>query len=217
WLKDVHGVPQNSQWAIAFAAAEAAGWERPSTQEYADTLYSGTKASLRPLHDAVVRLALDQGEDAEAQGRGTYIPVVRKSQFAAVAPGPRGTLRVGLRYRGSVPGEPRLEPAKGFAQATHWGSAPVVMTATLLLTIGSAMRLAGSNVFVLYAATLVVGIGIAVVGTLLPRLVKTLFPPERVGLVTGVYMLAIMVGATIGAGMSEPLAAALGSWEESLA
>jgi CP family cyanate transporter-like MFS transporter len=101
--------------------------------------------------------------------------------------------------------------------STNWGSAPVVMTATLLLTIGSAMRLFGSNVFVLYVATLVVGIGIAVVGTLLPRLVKTLFPPERVGLVTGVYMLAIMVGATIGAGMSEPLAAALGSWEESLA
>jgi hypothetical protein len=124
WLKDVHGVPQNSQWAIAFAAAEAAGWERPSTQEYADTLYSGTKASLRPLHDAVVRLALDQGEEAEAQGRGTYIPVVRKSQFAAVAPGPRGTLRVGLRFRGSVPGEPRLEPAKGFAQATHWVHLP---------------------------------------------------------------------------------------------
>ena len=124
WLKDVHGVPQNSQWAIAFAAAEAAGWKRPSTEGYADALYSGAKAPLRPLHDAVVQLALDQGDDAEAQGRGTYIPVVRKSQFAAVAPGPRGTLRVGLRYRGSVPVEPRLEPAKGFAQATHWVHLP---------------------------------------------------------------------------------------------
>jgi CP family cyanate transporter-like MFS transporter len=101
--------------------------------------------------------------------------------------------------------------------STNWGSAPVVMAATLLLTLGSAMRLAGSNVFILYAATLVVGVGIAVVGTLLPRLVKTLFPPERVGLVTGVYMLAIMLGATIGAGLAEPLAVALGSWEESLA
>jgi CP family cyanate transporter-like MFS transporter len=101
--------------------------------------------------------------------------------------------------------------------STIWGSAPVVMVATVLLTIGSAMRLGGSNVLVLYIATLVVGIGIAVVGTLLPRLVKTLFPPERVGLITGVYMLAIMLGATIGAGLSEPLATALGSWEESLA
>jgi CP family cyanate transporter-like MFS transporter len=109
-----------------------------------------------------------------------------------------------------------------FAPVAHrasmiWGSAPVVMVATVLLTIGSVMRLGGSNPLVLYAATLIVGIGIAVVGTLLPRLVKTLFPPERVGLITGVYMLAIMLGATIGAGLSEPLATALGSWEESLA
>jgi hypothetical protein len=124
WLKDVHGVPQNSQWAIAFAAAEAAGWQRPSTEGYADTLYSGAKAALRPLHDAVIRLALDQGDDAEAQGRGTYIPVVRQSQFAAVAPGPRGTLRVGLRYRAKAPDDDRLEPAKGFAQATHWVHLP---------------------------------------------------------------------------------------------
>ena len=101
--------------------------------------------------------------------------------------------------------------------STRWGSSPVVMVATVLLTIGSALRLAGQNVLVLYAATLVVGIGIAIVGTLLPRLVKTLFPPERVGLVTGVYMLAMMLGATIGAGLSEPLATALGSWEQSLA
>ena len=124
WLKDVHGVPQNSQWAIAFAAAEAAGWQRPSTEGYADQLYSGAKAPLRPLHDAVVALALAQGDDAEAQGRGTYIPVVRTSQFAAVAPGPRGTLRVGLRYRGAVPDDDRVEPAKGFAQATHWVHLP---------------------------------------------------------------------------------------------
>jgi CP family cyanate transporter-like MFS transporter len=109
-----------------------------------------------------------------------------------------------------------------FAPVAHrasmiWGSAPVVMVATALLTVGSLMRLGGSNPVVLYAATLIVGIGIAVVGTLLPRLVKTLFPPERVGLITGVYMLAMMLGATVGAGLSEPLATALGSWEESLA
>ena len=124
WLKEVHGIPQNSQWTIAFAAAEAAGWKRPSTEGYADELYSGAKAALRPLHDAVVDLALAQGDDAEAQGRSTYIPVVRKSQFAAVAPGPRGTLRVGLRYRGAVPDDDRVEPAKGFAQATHWVHLP---------------------------------------------------------------------------------------------
>jgi Domain of unknown function (DUF5655)/Domain of unknown function (DUF4287) len=120
WLKDVHGVPQNSQWAIADAAAKGAGWERPTVEEYADALYAGAKAPLRPLHDAVVELATGLGSDTAVEGRATYAPIVRTTQFAAVAPGPRGTLRVGLRYRGEVPDDPRLEPAKGFAQATHW-------------------------------------------------------------------------------------------------
>lgn len=119
WLRDVHGVPQNSQWTIAFAAAEAAGWVRPSAGEYSDALFSGAKAALRPLRDAVLAMAAAMGPDAEPQGRGTYTPVVRQRQFLAVAPGPRQTLRVGLRYR-EAPVDERLAPAKGFAQATHW-------------------------------------------------------------------------------------------------
>lgn len=120
WLRDVHGVPQNSQWAIADAAATAAGWQRPDVDAYTDALYSGVKAHLRPIHDAVVTLAEGLGEDVRREGRGTYIPIVRKTQFVAVAPGPRDTVRVGFRFRGTPPGDERLSPAKGFAQATHW-------------------------------------------------------------------------------------------------
>lgn len=119
WLK-AQGVPQNSQWAIADAAARAAGWVPPNLDEAVDALYSGPKASLRPLHDAIVEMTHALGEDVEAQPRATYIPLVRRTQFLALAPGPRGTLRVGLRFRGEVPVDDRLAPAKGFAQATHW-------------------------------------------------------------------------------------------------
>lgn len=120
WLKLTHGVPQNSQWTIATAAAEAAGWREPSVEDYTDALYAGARAALRPAHDAVLTLALGAGGDAHAQGRAGYIPVVRRTQFLAVAPGPRGTLRVGFRFRAVVPDDPRLTVAKGFAQATHW-------------------------------------------------------------------------------------------------
>jgi hypothetical protein len=120
WLRDVHGVPQNSQWAVADAAATAAGWQRPDPDGYTDSLYSGAKAHLRPIHDAIVTLAEGLGDDARREGRGTYIPVVRRTQFVAVAPGPRDTVRVGFRFRGDVPDDERLSPAKGFAQATHW-------------------------------------------------------------------------------------------------
>ena len=125
WLGAEHGIKQNTQWAIGFAVAESAGWRMPTVAEFTDELYSGRKAGLRPLHDAVLAAALAIGPDAEAQGRGSYIPIVRKTQFAAIAPGPRTTLRVGFRFRDLVPTDDRLEPAKGFAQATHWVQLPV--------------------------------------------------------------------------------------------
>jgi CP family cyanate transporter-like MFS transporter len=59
-------------------------------------------------------------------------------------------------------------------------------------------------------------VGIAVAGTLLPRLVKTYFPPERTGLVTGLYMLAMMGGAAVSSAVAVPLADRLGSWQASL-
>ena len=40
WLRDEHHVPQNSQWAIADAAATAAGWQRPDVDGYTDALYA---------------------------------------------------------------------------------------------------------------------------------------------------------------------------------
>jgi hypothetical protein len=120
WLRDVHGVTQNSQWVIADAAATAAGWQRPDVDGYTDALYAGAKAHLRPIHDAIVTLAEGLGDDARSEGRSTYIPVARRTQFVAVAPGPRDTVRVGFRFRGDAPQDERLAPAKGFAQATHW-------------------------------------------------------------------------------------------------
>lgn len=119
WLKQQHGVPQNSQWAIAFTVAQRAGWTMPTPDQYADELFTGRRAALRPLHDAVVAAAAAL-DGTEVQGRSSYTPVVRRTQFVAVAPGPRGTLRVGLRFRDAAPDDARLEPARNFAQATHW-------------------------------------------------------------------------------------------------
>lgn len=120
WLAAEHGVPQNSQWAIADAAAREVGWRPPDVEEATDSLYSGAKAGLRPLHDAIVEMTHALGEDIEAQPRGTYIPLVRRTQFLVLAPGPRGTLRVGFRFRGEVPDDDRLSVARSFGQATHW-------------------------------------------------------------------------------------------------
>jgi CP family cyanate transporter-like MFS transporter len=53
--------------------------------------------------------------------------------------------------------------------------------------------------------------GIAVVNVLLPMVVKAWFP-DRVGAVTGLYTLALNLGATIAAAATVPIAAAFGDW-----
>ncbi|MEL4358353.1 MULTISPECIES: DUF5655 domain-containing protein [unclassified Luteococcus] len=117
WLRDVHGIAQNSQWTIAFEVAGRAGWTMPTPQQFADQMYAGKKQPLRPLHDALVAAAEACGLEAHVEGRASYTPIVRARQFAAVGPGPRLTVRLGLRFREAPAG---IEPAKGFAQATHW-------------------------------------------------------------------------------------------------
>src|SRR3954463_2558677 len=71
WLKDVHGVKQNSQWTIADAAARDAGWVRPTVEEYVDAQYTGAKAALRPIFDAVRHALPAPGDDAVVGGPRT--------------------------------------------------------------------------------------------------------------------------------------------------
>lgn len=118
WLRDVHGVPQNTQWAIAFAVAEAAGWQRPDVEGYVDSQYTGRKAALRPIYDALEARLLALGGDVRREGRGTYVPFVRARQFAAVTAATATRVDVGLRYV-APPDSPRLVPAKAPGQATH--------------------------------------------------------------------------------------------------
>lgn len=97
------------------------------------------------------------------------------------------------------------------------GAAVSVQIAMIALFVGVLLRWWGDQLWALYAGTLVAGLGMAVAGTLLPRLVKSAFPPERTGAVTGLYMFALMGGAAASSALSVPLAERFGSWQGSLA
>lgn len=118
WLKAEHGVLQNSQWAIAEAAARAAGWQQPSVEEYIDQQYAGPKAALRPVFDRLRAIIEALGDDVGIEGRATYTPFVRRRQFAAIAAPTRTRVDVGLRYT-KAPASGLLVSAKAPGQATH--------------------------------------------------------------------------------------------------
>ena len=117
WLKS-QGVLQNSQWAIADAAARAAGWERPSVEGYIDSQFQGEKAALRPIFDALREIVEGLGEDVTAEGRGGYTPFVRKRQFAAVQASTKTRVDLGLRFR-QAPDSALLSTTSLPGQSTH--------------------------------------------------------------------------------------------------
>jgi len=118
WLKSEHGVLQNSRWAISFAAAQAAGWNAPSVEEYIDSQYMGEKEALRPIFDQLREFIDELGDDITTEGRGTYTPFVRRRQFLAIAAATKTRVDVGLRYT-DPPKSKLLSEAKAPGQATH--------------------------------------------------------------------------------------------------
>ena len=117
WLK-AQGVLQNSQWAIADAAARAAGWERPSVEGYINSQYQGEKAALRPIFDALREIIEGLGEDVTAEGRGGYTPFVRKRQFVAIQASTKTRVDLGLRFR-QAPDSALLSTTSLPGQSTH--------------------------------------------------------------------------------------------------
>lgn len=94
------------------------------------------------------------------------------------------------------------------------GRERAVALALVAAAAGSLLRGFGA-VPAQYAGTLLLGVGIAFAGTALPGVVKQAFP-RRPGLATGVYMLAMMVGAGAAAGLVVPLSRLLSSWPAAL-
>ncbi len=100
--------------------------------------------------------------------------------------------------------------------AARIGRERAITVALGCILVGLLLRLGGAVIPLLYLGVVVAGAGIAVGGTVLPGVIKEFFA-TRAGTMTGVYMAAMMLGATVAAALAVPLADALGSWQESLA
>jgi CP family cyanate transporter-like MFS transporter len=84
-----------------------------------------------------------------------------------------------------------------------------------LTAVAAALRGAGTTA-ALFAGSVLGGVAVAIAQSALPTLIRTAHP-QRVGVLTGAYSMAIPTGATLAAALSVPLAHALGSWPAALA
>jgi hypothetical protein len=95
------------------SAAETANL---SSQEVLNEIYTGSRAPLRPIHEALLAAIQGFGEFEVVPKKG-YVSLRRKRQFAMLGPGTRGRFEVGINLKG-LEGTARLEaqPPGGMCQ-----------------------------------------------------------------------------------------------------
>jgi len=77
------------------SAAKASG---ASIEDSAAEIYSGSRAPLRPIHDAVMAAVAAFGPFETLPKKG-YVSLRRKRQFAMVGPGTKSRLEIGLNMK----------------------------------------------------------------------------------------------------------------------
>jgi predicted transport protein len=122
-LKSQYGMSHGSAHRVALKAREADAASIVKAAEAAGRgpiadLYSGKKAGLKPLHDALMTAITNFGDDIELAPKKGYVSLRRKKQFAMIQP-TTTRIDVGLILK-EVPTTERLESAANFnALFTH--------------------------------------------------------------------------------------------------
>src|SRR5262252_5982434 len=106
-----HGAAHRVSLVARQQASEAAAAGRDS--DPVSDLYTGKKASLRPLHDALLNAIQAFGDDIELAPKKGYLSLRRRKQFAMIQPSAAGRIDLGLILP-DIPPDARLESANGF-------------------------------------------------------------------------------------------------------
>ena len=121
WLKEKHGLGTNTAWWLA-ERAEGKGGESGDPDLYlekaetdVEKMFSGGKAKLRPLYDALLKLGLKTGKEAKACPCQTIVPLYRNHVFAQIKPTTQTRIDMGFAL-GDMKSTGRLIDTGGFAK-----------------------------------------------------------------------------------------------------
>ncbi len=108
-----------------------------------DTIYTGSKAHLRPLHEQLVA-QIDRFGAYETAPKKAYVSLRRKKQFAMLGPATKDQLELGLNAK-SLPADPRLKvlPPGGMCPYAVRLASPAEIDAALLGWLRTAFEAAG--------------------------------------------------------------------------
>ncbi len=124
-------------------ALQAKAAAAPVADDPLELIYSGAKAGLRPLHEALIARIDALGGYEKAAKKG-YVSLRRKKQFAMLGPANQRQLELGLNAK-ALADSPRLKamPAGGMCQYTLRLSTLDEIDAELLAWLAAAFQAAG--------------------------------------------------------------------------
>ena len=121
WLKSENGLGTNTAWWLA-ERAEGKGAESSDPDLYlksaerdVEKMFSGKKAALRPIYDALLKLGLKTGKEAKACPCQTIVPLYRNHVFAQIKPTTQTRIDMGFAL-GDMKPTGRLIDTGGFAK-----------------------------------------------------------------------------------------------------
>ena len=121
WLKKEHGFGTNGAWWLAERSLGKGGEEDTpegylkQAETYVEEMFSGKKAGLRPIYEALLELGLKQGKDVKACPCKTIVPLYRNHVFAQIKPATATRIDFGFALR-DTKAAGRLIDTGGFAK-----------------------------------------------------------------------------------------------------
>jgi hypothetical protein len=121
WLKEKYGLGTNSAgWLAERSVGKGAELGDPdlyleSAERYVEKMFSGNKAQLRPIYDALLKLGLKTGKEAKACPGQTIVSLYRNHVFAQIKPTTQTRIDMGFAL-GDMKPTGRLIDTGGFAK-----------------------------------------------------------------------------------------------------
>lgn len=111
WLKSEHGITHGYANLIAHSSLKSdAGSKIAAGDDLVAEMFTGDKAVMRPIFDALMGAIWKFGSDIEEAPKKGYLSLRRKTQFATLHPSTKTRFDVGLKLKGVEPSG-RLEAA----------------------------------------------------------------------------------------------------------
>jgi hypothetical protein len=119
WLKERYQLGTNYAWWIAERSVGKGEEDGDpvaylhKAPQYVTEMFAGTRASLKPIYEKLLRLGLGIGKDAKACPCKTIVPLYREHVFAEIKPATNTRIDLGLalgKAKAKLP--KRIEPVK---------------------------------------------------------------------------------------------------------